>query len=221
MTMNGNSKPAPREEEDEKLPAAPVNGAETSNNVGASADVQPAAIDTVRQRHQYDKKSSSNNNYSVNLSGGSPTDADASYCTEIARRSVARAALHLGLEGMDGEALDVLGSVLLGYMDEVRFHFVCCALSLIFAKKLSRTTTHAQIVSLSGIIFIQNKNHRSARQYPQTSNFPADRPPMPMPMMSLMPWKIVRRLQPCSWVLPRSRYCLINNSNKKTHWCRS
>ena len=138
MTMNGNSKPPPREEEDEKLPAVPVNGAETSNNVGASADVQPAAIDTVRQRHQYDKKSSSlnasnNDNYSVNLSGGSPTDADASYCTEIARRSVARAALHLGLEGMDGEALDVLGSVLLGYMDEVRYVIlVCCALSLIF-----------------------------------------------------------------------------------------
>ena len=120
MTMNGNSKPPPREEEDEKLPAVPVNGAETSNNVGAS-DVQPATIDTVRQRHQYDKKTSSNNNYSVNLSGGAPTDADASYCTEIARRSVARAALHLGLEGMDGEALDVLGSLLLGYMDEVRF----------------------------------------------------------------------------------------------------
>lgn len=42
-----------------------------------------------------------------------------SYCTEIARRSVARAALHLGIQGMEGEALDVLGSVLLGYMEMV------------------------------------------------------------------------------------------------------
>ena len=58
---------------------------------------------------------------SVALSGGSPADNDASYCTEIARRSVARAALHLGMEGMEGEALDVLGSVLLGYMEMVRF----------------------------------------------------------------------------------------------------
>jgi len=55
------------------------------------------------------------------LSGGimSPADDDAAYCAEIARRSAARAALHLGMEGMDGEALDVLGSVLLGYMDTV------------------------------------------------------------------------------------------------------
>ena len=56
----------------------------------------------------------------VALSGGSTTDNDNSYCTEIARRAVARAALHLGLEGMEGEALDVLGNVLLGYMEMVR-----------------------------------------------------------------------------------------------------
>ncbi|KAL3817650.1 hypothetical protein ACHAXA_001995 [Cyclostephanos tholiformis] len=55
----------------------------------------------------------------VMLSGGSPSDCDAAYCTEIARRAVARAALHLGIEGMEGEALDVLGSVLLGYMEMV------------------------------------------------------------------------------------------------------
>ena len=161
MTMNGTSKPPPREE-DEKLPAIPVNGAETSKNyVGASADVQPATIDTVRQRHQYDKKYSSsnasnNNNYSVNLSGGAPTDADASYCTEIARRSVARAALHLGLEGMDGEALDVLGSVLLGYMDEVRLCFIPDFLPLLHLNYLV-PTTHAQIVSLRNVFIQQNK----------------------------------------------------------------
>jgi hypothetical protein len=59
------------------------------------------------------------------LSGGSTTDNDTSYCTEIARRAVARGALHLGFEGMEGEALDVLGNVLLGYMEMVRpFFFI-------------------------------------------------------------------------------------------------
>jgi len=53
------------------------------------------------------------------LSGGSPTDVDSAYCTEVARRSVARAALHLGMEGMEGMALDALTSVYLGYMDMV------------------------------------------------------------------------------------------------------
>lgn len=57
--------------------------------------------------------------HSVSLSGGSPTDNDSAYCTEIARRSVARAALHLGMEGMEGSAMDALGSVLIGYMDQV------------------------------------------------------------------------------------------------------
>ncbi len=59
------------------------------------------------------------NRRAVSISGGSPSDNDMSYCTEIARRSVARAALHLGIQGMEGEALDVLGSVLLGYMEMV------------------------------------------------------------------------------------------------------
>jgi uncharacterized membrane protein YgcG len=47
------------------------------------------------------------------------TDTDAAYCTELSRRSVARAALHLGIEGMETSALDVLGSVLLGYLENV------------------------------------------------------------------------------------------------------
>ena len=32
---------------------------------------------------------------------------------------MARAALHLGLDGMEGEALDCMGSILLGYMEMV------------------------------------------------------------------------------------------------------
>lgn len=47
------------------------------------------------------------------------TDTDTAYCTELARRSVARAALHLGIEGMETSALDVLGSILLGYLSNV------------------------------------------------------------------------------------------------------
>lgn len=54
------------------------------------------------------------------ISGGSSTDNDNAYITEIARRSIARAALHLGVEGMEGIALDTLGSVLLGYLEMVR-----------------------------------------------------------------------------------------------------
>ncbi len=60
------------------------------------------------------------------ISGGSSAQNDNAYITEIARRSVARAALHLGIEGMEGMALDTLGSVLLGYLEMVRrFCFLC------------------------------------------------------------------------------------------------
>jgi hypothetical protein len=41
------------------------------------------------------------------------------YSHEVARRSVARAALHLGLDSMSEEALDVLGDVLLTYLQRV------------------------------------------------------------------------------------------------------
>jgi hypothetical protein len=41
---------------------------------------------------------------------------DPIYCFEIARRSVGRAALHLGIEGMTEEALDVMADVLLEYL---------------------------------------------------------------------------------------------------------
>jgi len=41
---------------------------------------------------------------------------DEFFCHEIAKRSVARAALHLGIEYMSEEVLDVLGDVLLSYL---------------------------------------------------------------------------------------------------------
>lgn len=118
MTMNGN-KPPPQEQS--ILGGHPS----TSNNVvnhslAAAPTINTATVKQQRLHHQYKKTSdSTTSNNSVGLSGGSPTDNDAAYCTEIARRSVARAALHLGMEGMEGEALDVLGSVLLGYMETV------------------------------------------------------------------------------------------------------
>jgi hypothetical protein len=44
---------------------------------------------------------------------------DPIYCFEIARRSVGRAALHLGIEGMTEEALDVMADVLLEYLGKL------------------------------------------------------------------------------------------------------
>ncbi|KAL3762394.1 hypothetical protein ACHAW5_004711 [Stephanodiscus triporus] len=90
----------------------------------ASAPMTATGNEKKRHRHRHRRlrgrpRSLSEGRRSVGLSGGSPADNDASYCTEIARRSVARAALHLGMEGMEGEALDVMGSVLLGYMEMV------------------------------------------------------------------------------------------------------
>ena len=88
---------------------------------------------TRRKNQQQQQQMQKNDTLSsvVALSGGSTTDNDNSYCTEIARRVVARGALYLGLEGMEGEALDVLGNVLVGYMEMVRpsvlfiYLFIC------------------------------------------------------------------------------------------------
>ena len=44
---------------------------------------------------------------------------DSIYCFEIARRSVGRAALHLGIESMTEEALDVMADILLTYLSRV------------------------------------------------------------------------------------------------------
>lgn len=79
----------------------------------------------TRRKNQQQQQIQKNGTLSsaVALSGGSTIDNDTSYCTEIARRVVARGALHLGFEGMEGEALDVLGNVLLGYMKMVRLSF--------------------------------------------------------------------------------------------------
>ena len=115
MTLNG-------DKTNEQLVAQNNNTklADDNNNsvvVHQSNIIQRA--NTIKQRHKT-IKSNPNEGHSILLSGGSSTDNDTSYCTEIARRSVARAALHLGLDGMEGEALDCMGSILLGYMEMVR-----------------------------------------------------------------------------------------------------
>lgn len=45
---------------------------------------------------------------------------DSEFCKEIAKRAVARAALHLGVESMNVDALEVMGDALLSYLDTVR-----------------------------------------------------------------------------------------------------
>lgn len=68
----------------------------------------------------------------------STTDTDSTYIHEVARRSVARAALHLGVTGMEGGALDVLGAVLVDYLERVsvRFVLVCVGCGCIGRKAL-------------------------------------------------------------------------------------
>jgi hypothetical protein len=47
------------------------------------------------------------------------TLTDRLYNAELARRSVARAALHLGIDRVEGQALDCLGDALLDYLERV------------------------------------------------------------------------------------------------------
>ena len=117
MTLNGDKT---NEQSKDKIAQ---NKLSDNNNVVVHQSNIIHRANTIKQRH---KKIESNPNegHSIPLSGGSSTDNDSSYCTEIARRSVARAALHLGLDGMEGEALDCMGSILLGYMEMVRIKFV-------------------------------------------------------------------------------------------------
>lgn len=46
-------------------------------------------------------------------------DSEELYCHEISRRSVARAALHLGIDGMSQDSLDVMADVLQHYMGRI------------------------------------------------------------------------------------------------------
>ena len=116
MTLNGDKT---NEQSKTKIIVAQNKLANNNNNVVTHQSNIIQHANTIKQRHKT-IKSNPNEGHSILLSGGSSTDNDTSYCTEIARRSVARAALHLGLDGMEGEALDCMGSILLGYMEMVR-----------------------------------------------------------------------------------------------------
>ena len=122
MTMNGGTSPSKAQS---MLVTTRSNAGRSVSFSGTSDDPTIGNKTTVKQRQcKYKEAHGANSavNCSFGLSGGSPTDNDAAYCTEIARRSVARAALHLGIEGMEGEALDALGNILQGYMITVRCH---------------------------------------------------------------------------------------------------
>lgn len=128
--MNGSKVSPPPPPQPPERSGGDDGGDGDSKAVVAAASAPMTATGNEKKRHHHRQRhrrlrgrprSSNEGRRSVGLSGGSTADNDASYCTEIARRSVARAALHLGMEGMEGEALDVLGSVMLGYMEMVRF----------------------------------------------------------------------------------------------------
>ena len=119
-------------------PAAAAAAEILSGSVSVAGIVQPQKaasgsaagsskrLPSVKQRHKVKRSAQDESRTSVEADGGSSADSDAAFCSEVARRSVARAALHLGIEGMDGEALDALGSVLLGYMESVRHRQMNC-----------------------------------------------------------------------------------------------
>jgi hypothetical protein len=49
---------------------------------------------------------------------------DSLYTTSLAHRSIARAALHLGIEGMETKAMEALGGALVDYLERVRLHIL-------------------------------------------------------------------------------------------------
>jgi len=51
--------------------------------------------------------------------GITSSDNDMEYCAELSRRAVARAALHLGIESISGDTLNILGDVLISYLERV------------------------------------------------------------------------------------------------------
>ena len=124
MTMNGNKMPAQKQAISDQSSAANIARPNTSTINNSSAARQG--------KKQFNVHNSNSSGHSVGLSGVAPADNDTAYCTEIARRSVARAALHLGMEGMEGEALDSLGSILMGYMEMVRRQIVLYNMQLYF-----------------------------------------------------------------------------------------
>lgn len=115
MAINGNKLPSQKQPTSDQSSTANIARPNTSA-------INNGSIARQRKKQLKGHNSNSSLGHSVGLSGVPPADNDTAYCTEIARRSVARAALHLGMEGMEGEALDSLGSILLGYMEMVR----CC-----------------------------------------------------------------------------------------------
>jgi hypothetical protein len=69
-----------------------------------------------------------------------PRVDDATYCEWVARRAVARAALHLGIEDMTEEALHVLSTCLLDYLGRVG------ALTAAHAEASGRSTSHCNVL---------------------------------------------------------------------------
>ena len=80
------------------------------------------------------------------------TLTDRLYNAELARRSVARAALHLGIDSMEGQALDCLGDALLDYLNRVSSVFgsfiIYYLFCFLFSHFLAGGVTHACVMEL-------------------------------------------------------------------------
>ena len=75
-----------------------------------------------------------------NSTSTSRTNGDLEYCKELARKSVARAAFHLGMESMSGEALDVMGDILVSYLERIG-HVMASSV-----QSSSRTSAHCNVL---------------------------------------------------------------------------
>mmetsp|Transcript_17829 Transcript_17829/g.21315 ORF Transcript_17829/g.21315 Transcript_17829/m.21315 type:complete len:634 (+) Transcript_17829:153-2054(+) len=93
----------------------------TNNNNKSKIPTNRKSNDNLHHHHHHHLDQDINNGRRLL----SPTqychddDVDMEYCKEISRRAVARAALHLGVEEMSGDALCVLGDVLVSYLERI------------------------------------------------------------------------------------------------------
>lgn len=74
--------------------------------------------------------------------GGGPTMRDDVYCHLVARRSVARAALHLGVERMTAESIDTLAGCLLEYLQRLG------AATAATAEAAGRSSAHCNVLDI-------------------------------------------------------------------------
>ena len=94
----------------------------TSSSSAGASGAAPVSSGTGTSSGLQRRTSSSNNHTTTAITSTTTSDVasrDSVYCLELAKRSVARAALHLGVATVTQEVLDVLGDVLCSYLERL------------------------------------------------------------------------------------------------------